>query len=176
MKVSIFNGSPKKDGETAAVTSVLKDIAKVRGADADEHFLYHMGIRGCLTCGYGPGRENAMKMIAAFISSDLPVLACPIIMWRISDSLNALIDLMYHVCRYDDETMERIAGKRVAIVLTADDGGAAVTDATELLRRFCGLLGMEVAGVLTVTHAPAEDMNAPASIEKIRSFAEMILG
>ena len=174
MKVSIFNGSPKKDGDTAAVTSYLAEALRAGGADAEEHFLYHMGVRGCLTCGLGPGRDNAVKMINVFLSSDLAVLACPIYTERITDSLNAFIDLLYHICRYDDDVMERIEGKKVAAVLTSDDGGALSESASGQLRRLCELLRMDIVGIFEVPFSGNEDFVSSSFREKISFFAEKI--
>ena len=174
MKVSIFNGSPKKDGDTAAVTSSMIETMKARGADAEEHFLYHMGVRGCLTCGLGSGRDNAVKMINVFLSSDLAVFACPIYMERITDSLNAFIDLLYHICRYDDEVMEKVGGKKVAAVLTSDDGGASSDDASGMLRRLFGLLKMNNVGIFTVPFS-GNEAASPSFSEKVSDFAEKIM-
>jgi len=174
MNAMILNGSMRKDGRTAAVTSSVKKFLVERGIGANEHFLYQMGIKGCLTCGCGTGKDNATELVKELILCDIPIFASPIRMERTTDSLNAFIELLFHTCRYDDETMDKVKNKKAAVVLTTDGDIDTAAEALELFRELFSRLGMDFVSSLTVPFADKEKILSHEYQKKIKDFVDAI--
>ena len=175
MKVAVFNGGPRKNGRTAAVTSSLKDALASSGAVTDEHFLYHMGIKGCLTCGTRSGLENARAMVREFASCDLAVLASPIYMWQMSEPLKAFIGVLMAVCKDDDDIAKKVNGKKVAAVFTTDVDGNVAADTVDAIGMLSGHLKMDYLDAFILPFADLEKIGGAECQNEIRGFAEMIM-
>jgi len=175
MRIAIFNGGPRKNGRTAAVTSSVKKRAEALGAEVEEHFLHHMGIKGCLTCGTKSGIENARIMAREFADCDLAVLASPIYMWRITESLKAFFEILCAVCKDDDSVEEKLKGKKVAAVLTTDVDDNVAADAIKMIRMLCEHLHMNYSGEYVVPFADTEKINGAECQKEICDFTDKIM-
>ena len=52
-KIVILNGSPRKNGNTTALTAAFKKGAEEAGHTVTEFYLHGMDIRGCMRQGSG---------------------------------------------------------------------------------------------------------------------------
>jgi|GEM_PF-1876197 len=175
MKIGIFNGGPRKNGRTAAVTASLRNRFEGCGAVTEEHFLYHMGIKGCLTCGTKSGLENARAMAREFASCDLVILATPIYMWKMTDSLKAFIDVLCAVCKDEDDISEKVRGKRVAAVLTTDVDENVAADAESAIELISEILRMDHLGSFILPFADLDRIGGEECQSEIRNFADKIM-
>ena len=174
MKITIFNGSPRKNGNTASVTSSL--MREMEGkASVNEHFLYHLNIKGCLTCGTGTGKDKAMEMIEEIVSSDVVVFASPIYMWKLADSSAALIKLLYSVCRGDDRIADAVENKRTAVILTTDTDENVASDVLVSLRNMCEDMKMRFVGALTIPFADTDKITGAECQNEIKNFASELV-
>ena len=176
MNAMIFNGSVRNQGRTAAVTSCLKEALIGRGADVKEYFLYSLGIKGCLTCGCGPGKDCAMDLVDKLLNEDVVIFASPIRMQRTTDSLNAFIEMLFHLCRYDDASMEKANGKKAAVVLATSEGSDSADESLQLFREFFARIGMNFVGSLVVHFEGNEPLIEQRYKDAIQKFAEKICG
>lgn len=174
MKVSIFNGSVRKDGRTAAVTSVLKDAMTANGARVNEYFLYSMGIKGCLTCGCGPGKDCATDLVDKLLDDDIAIFASPIRMQRTTDSLNGFMEMLFHMCRFDEDTMKKANGKRTAVVLVTSEGTDSADESLRLFAEFFERTGMNFVYSILVQFDGNEPIMERHNKENIRRLAERI--
>ncbi|MDR0198549.1 MAG: hypothetical protein LBI08_02265, partial [Methanomassiliicoccaceae archaeon] len=145
----------------------LIEAIEALGAEVNEYFLYHMKIKGCLTCGCGIGKDNAVEMVNVLVSGDVAILASPIHMRRPTDSLTSFIEMLYHMCRFDEAIMEKAEGMKVAAVFTTDGEEDAATDASEMLQRLCDQLNMRYMGALTVSSAVGDAWSVRDLVEKM---------
>ncbi|MCL2142934.1 MAG: NAD(P)H-dependent oxidoreductase [Methanomassiliicoccaceae archaeon] len=175
MNAMIFNGSIRKNGRTAAMTSVIADAIRSKGSDAEEYFLYHMGVKGCLTCGYGAGRDNAVELVKKILLTDLVIFAGPIYLEHLPDPLNSLIDVLYYVCRGNDESLSKMEGKRIAVALITDGDARATEDPVKALNALSDHFKADFAGSLTIPFATIENVTSSGSAEKIRDFVSVIM-
>lgn len=182
MKVTIFNGSPRKKGNTAAMTACLKDMIGAAGADVNEYFLYHMNIKGCMNCGACRGAElkgcvikdDAAGMLKEFASSELIILASPIYMWHLTASMNAFIERLHSLCDHESN-VNMMNGKRIAVAMTMGDDEYVAADAVNSLIMFCSYFGMEYAGAFAVPFASGEQIMRPMYQEKMADFVKKIM-
>jgi multimeric flavodoxin WrbA len=175
MKISIFNGSVRKDGRTAAVTSVLKQRLTMRKADVNEYFLYELGIKGCLTCGCGSGKDCATDLIDNLFDDDVVIFASSIRMQRTTDSLNGFLEMLFHMCRYDEDTMEKAKGMKAAVVLATDEGLDSVDESLQLFNEFFERVGMKFVGHITIPFDSMDAVISPSYKKSIESFADTLV-
>ena len=185
MKTVIFNGSPRKNGNTSAMTSYLKEKMISCGADVSEHFLYHMNIKGCMNCGSCHSKEedltecaikdDAIPLLKEFISSDLVIFASPIYMWHLTASLNAFTERLHSMYRYEGIAVNRLEGKRIAIAMTMGDDEYVAADAVNSLLLFCDYFKMEYAGAFAVPFASKEQIMRPMYQEKMQDFVSLLM-
>jgi multimeric flavodoxin WrbA len=184
MNVTIFNGSPRKDGNTAAMTASLKEKIRAGGSEVNEHFLYHMNIKGCMNCGVCHSenklkecaiKDDATGLLKEFISSDLVILASPIYMWHLTASLNAFIERLHSLCRHELPAINKMDGKRVAIAMTMGDDEYVASDSVNSLLFFTEYFRLSYVGAFAVPFADKEQIMRPLYQEKMQDFVAKIL-
>ncbi|MCL1983775.1 MAG: flavodoxin family protein [Methanomassiliicoccaceae archaeon] len=183
MKVTIFNGSPRKNGNTAAMTSSLADKLKAKGAEVSEHFLYHMDIKGCMNCGVCRSgdelkecaiKDDGIRMVKEFVSSDIVIFATPIYMWHLTASMNAFIERLHSVCVHEGY-VNRPEGKRIAIAMTMGDDEYVAADAVNSLLFFCEYFKLRYSGAYAVPFADKEQIMRPPNQERMQDFVNKIM-
>ncbi|MCL2607655.1 MAG: flavodoxin family protein [Methanomassiliicoccaceae archaeon] len=183
MKIAIFNGSPRKNGNTAEMTSSLAKKMKARGARTEEHFLYHMDIKGCMNCGVCHAgaelnacaiKDNGTELLETFLSSDLIVFASPIYMWHLTASLNAFIERLHSLCRHEEPAINRMARKKISIAMTMGDDEYVAADVVNSLLHFCEYFELDYKGAFAVPFADKEQINRPLYQEKMEDFVKRI--
>lgn len=130
MKVIAFNGSARKDGNTAILINyVLRELEK-EGIDTELYQMSGKKIRGCTACY--ECRENKDKHCAVtndvlnecidkMIESDGIILGSPTYFANVSTEMKALIDRAGMVSRVNDDILKRKIG---AAVVAVRRGGA----------------------------------------------------
>lgn len=108
-KIVILNGSPRKKGNTSALTAEFKRGAEESGNSVQEFFLQGMKIGGCLgCCGGGKDadspcvqKDDMGKIYPAYREADIVVLASPLYYWTLSGQLKAAFDRLFAVAECD---------------------------------------------------------------------------
>lgn len=118
-KIIILNGSPRKTGNTTALTAEFKKGAEEAGNIVTEFFLDTMNINGCKGC-FGGGKnpdspcaqkDDMDKIYPVYKEADIVVLATPLYYWTVSGQLKKFIAIWYNK---DNPYLDR----RYAIVAT----------------------------------------------------------
>ena len=108
-KIIILNGSPRKAGNTAALTASFTKGAEEAGNTVTEFFLDGMNIHGCKGC-FGGGKncdspcvqkDDMDKIYPAYKEADIVVLASPLYYWTISGQLKTAFDRLFAVAECD---------------------------------------------------------------------------
>jgi len=150
MKVVAFNGSARKDGNTAIlVNTVFKELKKAK-IETELVQLAGKKIRGCTACGkcYEKkdkrcviGNDVANDCIEKMLEADGIILASPTYFSDVSPEMKALIDRAGYVARANDHMFRRKVG---AAVVAARRAGAIHTFDT--LNHFFFISQMVVPG------------------------------
>ena len=99
-KMIVLNGSPRKNGNTSALTASFRKGAEKNGNTVVEFFLGDMNINGCRGC-FGGGKncespcvqkDDMEKIYPAYKEADIVVLASPLYYWSISGQLKTAFD------------------------------------------------------------------------------------
>ena len=108
-KIVILNGSPRKSGNTAALTAEFTRGAEEAGHTVTEFFLGEMNINGCKGC-FGGGKspespcvqkDDMDKIYPVYKEADIVVLATPLYYWTISGQLKTVFDRLFAVAECD---------------------------------------------------------------------------
>jgi len=128
MKVVAFNGSARKDGNTAIlVNRVLEELEK-EGIETEQVQLSGEKIRGCTACmGCIANKDKRCTIeddvvndcIKKMTEADGIILASPTYFADISTEMKALIDRAGFVARANDEMFKRKVGAAVVAVRRA---------------------------------------------------------
>lgn len=154
MKITSFLGSPRKNGNTAALLdSVLRGAGTHSGIENESFFLHEMNIapcRGCNSCKKEGStgcvvKDDMQKVYSAMAASDIIILASPIYWWSVTAQMKTMIDRIYGMDF-------RCGRKKIALIMTYEgelpNSGPETTEA--LFREICDYLKMDAAGVLGI--------------------------
>lgn len=136
MKVVAFNGSARKDGNTAIL--IRRVLAVLEQEAIETEFIQLAGeqIHGCMACGVCgklKNREckivndNVNAYIAKMAEADGIILGSPTYFSMMSPELKALLDRAFYVARGNDDLFKRKVGAAVVAVRRA--GGIPTFDA-----------------------------------------------
>lgn len=133
MKVVAFNGSARKDGNTAIlVKTVFKELKK-ENIETELVQLAGKKVQGCLACGRCKKNRDQQcvihndiinKCIGKMVEADGIILASPTYFTDVSYEMKALIDRAGYVARANDHMFRRKVG---AAVVAARRAGAIHT-------------------------------------------------
>ena len=149
-KVCILKGSPRKEGNTNALTESFMDVLKEKGCNVTEFTLYDMELKPCLACrgcqqdwsAAACVRDDDMNLIFdAVMASDLIVIASPIYSWYCTAQMKMVLDrLVYGLNKYygDKKGPSLWAGKQVALLTTCGYKPEKGADLWETgMKRYC---------------------------------------
>ena len=133
MRVVAFNGSARKDGNTAImVREVFKELEK-EGIETEMVQLAGEEIRGCQACYICKGKKDQRcgvtddivnDCIEKMLDADAILLASPTYFADVSPEIKALIDRSGMVSRQNDDMLRRKLGAAISV---ARRGGAIHT-------------------------------------------------
>jgi multimeric flavodoxin WrbA len=161
MKALILMGSPRRNGNTAALLCPFAERLEALGCECETLRLYDMDIRPCVACRtcqkdwtvFGcPQEDDVPGIFDALAACDLLVLATPIYSWYCTPPMKAALDrLVYGMNKYYGERMgpALCAGKPVALITTC---GYPVEKGADLLeegvKRYCRHSKLKYVGML----------------------------
>jgi len=126
-KIIILNGSPRKAGNTTALTAEFKKGAEEAGNTVTEFFLDGMNINGCKGC-FGGGKnpdspcaqkDDMDKIYPVYKGADIVVLATPLYYWTISGQLKTAFDRLFAVAECDPNYQNP---KKESVLIMAAEG------------------------------------------------------
>ena len=127
--IIILNGSPRKNGNTSALTAEFAKGAKEVGNTVTEFFLGSMNINGCKGC-FGGGKnpdspcvqkDDMEQIYPVYKEADIVVLASPLYYWTISGQLKCAFDRLFAVAECDPNY--RNPKKNCVLIMAAEGNG-----------------------------------------------------
>lgn len=165
MNVCILMGSPRKQGNTAALLEPFTAQLLQEGCRCETFWLYDCAIAPCTACRtcqrdhsiFGCRiADDAQRIFDALLRCDLMVLATPIYSWYCTPPMKAALDrLVYGMNKFYGEVKGPAlwAGRRVALLSTCGyppEKGADLWQ--EGMRRYCKHSKLQFAGALAERH------------------------
>lgn len=160
MKLCILMGSPRREGNTAALLGPFLEECEALGMETRTVWLYDKKIAPCLGCGScqdcldGLGcvqEDDFQEVFWAMADCDVIVPATPIYAFFCTAPMKALLDRAIYagVKNYGREKGPKLLeGKRLAAIATCGyppEQGADLWE--EGLKRFCRHGGLEYMGI-----------------------------
>lgn len=189
MKVCILMGSPRKEGNTAALLRPFCRIMEENGAETEVFSLYEMNIHPCIACRacqkdwsvFGCSQQDDCGLLfESILSSDLIVLATPIYSWYCTPPMKAVLDRMvYGMNKYYGEKKGPSLWQGKALALLESCGyrpekGADLFE--EGIRRYCKHSQLRYLGSHAERHLGyGTEFMDEEKAERVRSFAQNLL-
>ena len=129
-KIVILNGSPRKTGNTTALTAEFTKGAEEAGNTVTEFFLDSMNIHGCKGCFGGHSsrqcpcvQKDDMDQIYPVVRDcDVVVLATPLYYWNMSGQIRTAIDRLFAL-EEGDGNLLRGHGRASVLLMAAEGHG-----------------------------------------------------
>ena len=128
MKVVAFNGSARRDGNTAMLIKYVFEELEAGGVETEMFQMAGRTIRGCTGCRKCAENRNKRCVMEDDIlngcvelmdGADGVILASPVYFTDVTAEMKALIDRAGIVCRANDYMLKRKAGAAVVAVRRA---------------------------------------------------------
>ncbi len=131
-KILVLSGSPKKDGNTAALLDWFVDGARSKGAEVEvvlTAFLKYktVGCTSCRSCQTSALYEcviqdEAAPVLKKMAGADVVVMATPLYFFAMSAQLKCIMDRMFSLYKWDNAagTMQTpLKGKKLVLIASA---------------------------------------------------------
>jgi len=175
--ILILNGSPRKKGNTAVLTSWLEEELKQRKYEFMRYNLYDMQFKGCSHCNActkvieNPGcilSDEANKILDAITTANVIVMASPIYCWSFSGCMSALHDRMYCLFKNEIGGTSLIANKKfVGMFTSASDAFSGMQYCDAALKEMCLWGHANYLGTIGATKCTTpEDLKLRKSIQQ----------
>lgn len=169
MKIAILNGSPRKNGCSAAMSQAFAEGAKEAGHEVEIVNVGQMKINGCLACEYchtkGEGKciqqDDMAKVMPAYLESDMVVFASPIYYFGMSSQTMAAMQRVYCIGKPAKAT-------KAALMLASGSNGV-YDGAIATYKAMTAYTGLEDMGICTIS---AADGDAEAKLAQIKEVAK----
>ena len=170
MKITILNGSPRKEN-TLAMAEAFAEGAKAAGHEVEILHVGKMKINGCLACEYCHGKgegkciqkDDIEKLMPAYLESDMLVFASPIYYFGMTAQITAAIQRVYCIGKPAKATK--------AALLLSSASPNPYEGAIATYKSLCAYTGMENMGVFT---AAGDENKSEAKLKEICEFASKL--
>ncbi|AJA47669.1 NADPH-dependent FMN reductase [Clostridium pasteurianum DSM 525 = ATCC 6013] len=189
MKCCILMGSPRKNGNTAALLKMFIEELELYQVEYDLIWLYDKQIESCVACRacqkdwtiFGCRyHDDAQQIFDKINACDVIILATPIYSWYCTPPMKALMDrLVYGMNKYygDEKGPSLWAGKQVAIITTCGykpEKGADLFE--EGIKRYCKHSQLKYIGILAERDLGYKSkFITEDKIERAKTFAKQLI-
>ncbi len=154
MKIVVITGSPRKNGNSFAMTDAFIRAAEQRGNTIqrfDAAFMQIGGCHACLTC-YQTGKacsfdDDFNRIAPALLEADAVVFTMPVYWYSIPAQIKGVIDRIFSLVVGGKE----VAGKKCALIACCEEDDLTVMDGVRMpIERSAALLKWEMVGEVLV--------------------------
>lgn len=177
-KIVVITGSPRKKGNSFAMTEAFVEAAKEKGYSVKRFDAALMNIKGCRACetcfqtGKACSFDDDFNLIAPAIQeADAVVFSMPVYWYTIPSQIKAVIDKFFSFYKAGVD----IAGKEYALITCCEEDDMAVMDGIRIpLERSAALMKWKKAGeVLVPSVVNAGDIYKTDGCKKAAALADV---
>ncbi|MDO5845700.1 MAG: flavodoxin family protein [Methanocorpusculum sp.] len=171
MKILILNGSPRANGNTAAMVQAFKESAESAGHTVTTAVVGRMKISGCIACEYchtkGNGtcaqNDDMQKIYPCLQEADMLVIASPIYYFTLTGQIQCALQRMYCI----NHPPKAVKAALLLSSASPDVYSGAIAEYKDILS-YCGI---ENAGIIT---AYGGQNKSASKLAEIREFAKTL--
>lgn len=154
MKIVVITGSPRKNGNSFAMTEAFIHEAEQRGHSVrrfDAAFLKIGGCHACMTC-YKTGKacsfdDDFNNIAPAILEADAVVFTMPVYWYSIPAQIKGAIDRLFSLVVGGKE----VAGKKWGLIACCEEDDTTVLDGVRIpMERTAALLQWEMVGEVLI--------------------------
>lgn len=168
MKILVLNGSPRPNGNTAAMVNAFAEGARQSGHQVDVVSVCQKRIAGCLACEYchttGHGRciqQDDMQQVYPLLQeAEMIVLASPIYYHGFTGQLQCAINRIYALDKPKNL-------KKAALIMSSGSNHVYCGAIYEYQNSFLNYLGPEDMGIFS---AFDKENKSEAKLAELRQF------
>ena len=154
MKITVVTGSPRRGGNSFAMTDAFIREAEQCGHAVERFDAAFMKVGGCHACMacYKTGRacsfnEEFDAVAASILSSDAVVFTMPVYWYSIPAQIKGVIDCLFSLVVGG----KQVAGKRWGLIACCEEEDRTVLDGVRIpMERTAALLKWDLAGEVLV--------------------------
>ena len=153
-KIVVITGSPRKDGNSFAITDAFIRAAEEKGHSVTRFDAAQKNVGGCHACEtcYKTGKpcsfdDDFNEIAPALLEADVVVFSMPVYWYSIPAQIKAVIDKMYSFCVAGKD----IAGKECMLIACCEEDDQSVLDGVRIpIERTAALVKWHMAGEVLV--------------------------
>ncbi len=153
-KIVVITGSPRKKGNSFAMTDAFVQAAKAKGDTVTRFDTAMMKIGGCHACetcfqtGKACSFDDDFNRIApAILEADAIVYTMPVYWYSIPAQIKGVIDRIYSFCVAGKD----LAGKECGLIACCEENDKTVLDGVRIpLERSAALLNWKMVGEVLI--------------------------
>lgn len=153
-KIVVITGSPRKNGNSFAMTDAFINAAKAKGYTVTRFDAAMKNVGGCHACetcfksGKACSFDDDFNTIADdILEADAVVFTMPVYWYSIPAQIKGLIDKMFSFCVAGKD----VAGKKCALITCCEENDMSVMDGVRIpIERTAALLKWEMAGEVLI--------------------------
>lgn len=153
-KIVVITGSPRKDGNSFAMTDAFIRAAEEKGHSVTRFDAAQKNVGGCHACEtcYKTGKpcsfdDDFNEIAPALLEADVVVFSMPVYWYSIPAQIKAVIDKMYSFCVAGKD----IAGKECMLIACCEEDDQSVLDGVRIpIERTAALVKWHMAGEVLV--------------------------
>lgn len=154
MKIVVITGSPRRKGNSFAMTDAFVKAAEAKGNSVtrfDAAFMKIGGCHACMTCfktGKACSFDDDFNQIAeAVLKADAVVYTMPVYWYSIPSQIKGVIDRIFSLVVVGKD----ISGKKCALITCCEESDMTVMDGVRIpLERSAKLLKWQMVGEVLV--------------------------
>lgn len=153
-KITVITGSPRKNGNSMAMTEAFIEVAAKKGHSVVRFDAAKENVGGCIACescfksgGACAINERFCVIADAILDSDTVVFTMPVYWYTIPAQIKAVIDKLFSFCTAQKD----VSGKDCILIACCEEDDMSVLDGVRIpIERTAALLGWNMAGELLV--------------------------
>ena len=153
-KIVVITGSPRKAGNSFAMTDAFIKAAQAKGHTVTRFDAAMMNVGGCRACEtcFKSGKacsfdDDFNKIAPAVLEADAVVFTMPVYWYSIPAQIKGVIDKLYSFCVAGKD----IAGKECALIACCEEDDLSVLDGVRIpIEHSAALLKWQMVGEVLV--------------------------
>ena len=178
-KILVIQGSPRKNGNSAALAEQIAKGARAKGAEIESVFLHGLKIFPCQSCWkcYEPEargcavKDDMQTLYPKLLEADGWVIASPVYWFNMSGQTKVFMDRLLALPSFDKKAF---VGKKIVVAMSFGDTNAYNSGCVNALRSFEDAFKYVRANLVGMVYGSAHEPGAIRENSSLMAEAERL--